>query len=105
MSGYKSQTRMDRRQKPRAFGWAAALCLALLVLFALVQVAHVHAVDSDADHCPICIVMHSAAPVAAATVAILLVRLNAPAPPLLEARAVIRYWHPTLFTRPPPSGC
>jgi hypothetical protein len=41
----------------------------------------------------------------AAAVVILLVRLNAPAPPLLEARAVIRYWHPTLFTRPPPSGC
>jgi hypothetical protein len=23
----------------------------------------------------------------------------------VEARAEVRYWHPKLFTRPPPAGC
>jgi len=43
---------------------ASLLCLLLLALFMLVQVAHVHPSGMDADHCPVCVVMHSAAPVA-----------------------------------------
>jgi hypothetical protein len=82
------------------------LCVVLLALFALVQVAHVHAVDSsDADHCPLCIMLHSAAPVAVAAAAIILVRIKTPAPVFVETRAIIRTWHPTLFNRPPPAGC
>jgi len=80
------------------------VCLALLILLTVVQVAHVHAVASDADHCPLCIVMHSAAPVAAAAAIIILVPF-ADAAPLLEVRTLTRYWHPTLFIRPPPTGC
>lgn len=97
--------RTDRRQKPNAFGWAAVLCVALVMLFTLVQVAHVHAVESDADHCPLCIMLHSAAPVTVAAAAIILVRIKTPAPVFVETRAIIRTWHPTLFNRPPPAGC
>lgn len=80
------------------------VCLALLVLLAVVQVAHVHAAAGDADHCPLCIVMHSAVPVAAAVAAIILVPFANTAP-VLQVRALTRYWHPTLFIRPPPTGC
>jgi hypothetical protein len=82
----------------------AFVCLALLALLTVVQVAHIHPLNSDADHCPVCIAMHSAAPVAALATAIVLVRIGNPAP-VVEARAVIRHWHPKLFTRPPPAGC
>ena len=80
------------------------LCLVLLALLAVVQVAHLHANSSDADHCTLCVVMHSAAPVAVASAAVVLVQMNNAAP-VFEARAVVRHWHPKLFTRPPPSGC
>jgi hypothetical protein len=38
-----------------------AVCFILLALLAVVQVAHLHSNESDADHCPLCVVMHSAA--------------------------------------------
>jgi hypothetical protein len=75
-----------------------------MALLAVVQVAHTHPLESDADHCPLCIVMHSAAPVAAAAVAVVLVQMENSVP-VFEARAAIRHWHPKLFTRPPPAGC
>ena len=90
--------------QPRRFAVATVVCLVLLALLAVVQVAHVHPLDSDADHCPLCIVMHAVAPVAVAAAVIILVQVGTPAP-LLEALAVVRPWHPTLFTRPPPVGC
>jgi hypothetical protein len=82
-----------------------ALCLILLMLLAVVHVAHAHSSDSDADHCPVCIAMHSVLPLVVMLVAVLLVRIVVAAPALLEVRAIIRYWHPNLFTRPPPAGC
>jgi uncharacterized membrane protein YqhA len=90
--------------EPRAFGAAALLCLVLLALLALVQVAHMHPMGSDADQCPLCVVMHSAAPVAVAAVLIILVSFGAAAP-LVEARVVVRRQPSRLFTRPPPAGC
>jgi hypothetical protein len=48
--------------------------------------------------------MHTAAPVAIFAAVVVLVSFGASAP-LVEARAVIRHWHPKLFTRPPPDGC
>jgi hypothetical protein len=93
---------IDRRE-PRAFGASAFLCLALLALLAVVQVAHMHPLDRDADHCSLCIAMHSAAPVAVMAAAVVLVRVGTPAP-VVEARAVVRHWHPKLYTRPPPAG-
>jgi len=94
----------DRRPKPSAFGAGALLCLALLALLVVVQVAHFHAIESDADHCQLCIAMHSAAPVAAVAAVVVLIRIQAAAQ-VYEARAVIRHWHPKLFTRPPPDFC
>jgi hypothetical protein len=75
-----------------------------MALLAAVQVAHMHPLDSDADHCSLCIAMQSAAPVAVIAVLVILVSFGAPEPQA-EARAVVRHWHPKLFTRPPPSGC
>jgi hypothetical protein len=79
------------------------VCLILLALLTVVQVAHVHTVETAADHCPLCIVMHAAAPVAVTTAAVVLVQVESAAP-VYEARSVTRYWHPQLFTRPPPNG-
>jgi hypothetical protein len=93
----------SHRRKPRAFGAAAFLCLTLLAMLAVVQVAHMHPLDQDADHCSLCIAMHSAAPVAVIAVAIVLVRIGTSAP-VVEERAVVRHWHPKLYTRPPPAG-
>ncbi len=105
MSGRWTSTRKNRpSKKRRAVPVASIVCLALLALLAVVQVAHVHPYDSDADHCPLCTVLHSAAPVAVTAAVIFLVQVGAPAP-VTEVRAVLRLWHPALFTRPPPAGC
>jgi hypothetical protein len=92
-----------RRTKPGALSLAAAVCLVLLTLLAVAQVAHVHPVDTDADHCPLCIAMHSAAPVAVAAAVVVLVEFERTAP-VYETLTISRYWHPQLFTRPPPDG-
>jgi hypothetical protein len=92
-----------RRAKPGALPVVTIVCLLLLTLLAVVQVAHVHSVDTDGDHCPLCIVMHSAAPVAITAAVVVLVQIESPTP-VFEAHTVIRYWHPQLFTRPPPDG-
>jgi len=48
--------------------------------------------------------MHSAAPVAVAAPIVVMVQIETRAL-VYQARAVTRYWHPQLFTRPPPAGC
>ena len=81
-----------------------SLCSAWRCLrsLAFVQVAHVHSVDTDADHCPLCIVLHStAAPVAAAVLVIVLVRFQAVAP-VVAIRPLGLLWRRQLFIRPPP---
>ena len=82
---------------------AMVVCLVLLALLAVLQVAHVHPLETDADHCPLCIAMHAVAPVAVAVALILLIQIGTPSP-VLEPRSVLRHWHPSLFTRPPPSA-
>lgn len=104
MTGLQTDFRRIGRRKPRAFGAAAFLCIALLAMLAVVQVAHMHPLDQDADHCSLCIAMHSAAPVAVMAAAVMLIKMGSLAP-VVEARAVIRHWHPKLYTRPPPAGC
>ena len=91
----------SRPARSRPFAVATVVCLLLLALLAVVQIAQVHPLESDSDHCPLCIVMHAVAPVAVTAAAIILVQVGTPAP-ILETRAVIRHWNPTLFTRPPP---
>jgi hypothetical protein len=48
--------------------------------------------------------MHAAAPVAITAAIIVLVQIETRAP-VLETHTVTRYWHPQLFTRPPPMAC
>ena len=44
----------------------AVLCLVLLAMLAVAQVAHLHPNQTDADHCQLCIVMHTVVPAAMA---------------------------------------
>ncbi len=93
---------MNRRTKPGILRVATVLCLVLLALFAVIQVTHNHGAGSDADHCPLCIAMHSVVPLVVMIPALGLVRIASAAPALLEVRATSRYWYLALFTRPPP---
>lgn len=102
--GIETRYRSDRRARPSAYAMLLLVCLALLAILTVAQVAHVHANASDADRCPLCIVLHAAVPVVASVAAIILVEAEVAAP-VLELRAVTRYWHPQLFTRPPPACC
>lgn len=104
MTGFQTQFRRDSRSKPRALRAAALLCLVLAALLAVIQVAHVHPVDSDPDQCTLCIAMHSAAPATVVADPVVLVRVGID-PPVFETRAAVRYWRPKLLTRPPPAGC
>lgn len=104
MTRLQTRTLGTRSDRPRIFVVVAVVCLVLLALLSVAQVAHSHQGVSDADHCPLCIVMHTAAPVAATAVLVALVQV-ATALPTLEVRGVARNWHPQLFTRPPPTGC
>lgn len=79
------------------------VCLALLALLTFIQVAHVHSVNTDADHCPICVVLHTAAPTAVAAAIIVLVQLRRFLP-LIEVRPIRSQWRRQLFIRPPPSS-
>lgn len=79
------------------------MCVVLLALLAVAQVVHTHQGVTDADHCPICIVMHTAAPVVATAALIAMVRV-AMAAPVPEVRWVTRSWHAQIFIRPPPMG-
>jgi len=105
LTAIRADVRRDRRPKSSTLGVATVVCLFLLVLLAVAQVVHTHPVDSNGDHCPLCIAMHSVVPLAVMVVVVVLVRFGAAPPVLLEVRAIIRYWYPTLFTRPPPAGC
>lgn len=102
MTGLHTWTRSDRGAKPKAQAAVIVLCLALLALLGFVQVAHVHSVDTDADHCSLCIVLHTtAAPVAAAVLVVVLVLFEAVAP-VVAIRPPGILWKRQLYIRPPP---
>ncbi len=104
MAGFRGQTRDARRSASTVFRVTTLVCLFLIALVAVAQVAHVHSNQNDALRCPLCITMHSAAPVSTTTAAIVLVQVGISVP-VLKARSAARYWHPKLFTRPPPTAC
>jgi hypothetical protein len=104
LTGIQPDFRKGSRRKPRSFGAVALLCLALVALLTLVQVAHVHAADSDPDHCSLCIALHSAAPVAVVAAVVVLVWMGSTAL-VFQPCPDLRHWRPKLFTRPPPAGC
>jgi hypothetical protein len=97
--------RSGSHAKQSALRVATVLCLVLLAFLAVAQVMHVHASASDADHCTLCVAMHSVVPLVIMLVTVVLVRIGTPALALLEVRVIVRYWRPTLFIRPPPAGC
>lgn len=103
LRGFQTFPSGKRSAKHSSLPLVTLLCLFLLTLLTAVQVVHVHQIDTDADHCPLCIVMHTAAPVSVTAAVIVLVHIVR-AVPVFEAHPVIRYWHPQLFTRPPPDG-
>ena len=82
----------------------AGLCLVLLASLAFAQVTHLHSNPTDSDHCQLCIVMHTAVPVAAAAAVVVLVQLGASAPQA-EPMVVARQLQTWLFIRPPPVSC
>lgn len=93
-----------RAPRSRKLAIMALVCLALLLLLTVVQTVHMHTRQVDADHCPLCIVLHATAPIAVTAAVILLGEMRAPAPPADERRGV-RLWFTYLFTRPPPVAC
>jgi hypothetical protein len=105
LTGIRAHSRSDLLPKPGALRVAIVVCLILFMLLAVVHVVFAHSADTDADHCPLCIVMHSVVPFLVMIVAVLLVRIEAAASVAPEFRSHVRYWHPILFTRPPPAGC
>jgi hypothetical protein len=82
----------------------AGLCLVLLVTLSFAQATHLHSSAVDADHCQLCIVMHTAAPVAPVAAAIVLVELGASAPQA-EPKFIARQRQSRVFIRPPPVSC
>ncbi len=82
----------------------AALCLVLLALLAVAQVAHLHSAPTDADHCQLCIVMHTVVPVAAAAAIVVIVQLGA-STPNVDPVVVAHKRQVRLFIRPPPVSC
>ena len=106
LGGLVSQAGAQGQRRLNAFGLSAAVCVLLLALFAIVQVAHVHPLDtdSDADHCPLCIVMHTAAPVAVAAAVVVLVEVGRQTPTLEVIPVVIRR-SSRIYIRPPPTDC
>ncbi|HTW61357.1 MAG TPA: hypothetical protein VMD55_06065 [Terracidiphilus sp.] len=100
------QARPGGRRPSQSPSWAvtAVVCLVLTAFLAVMQVPHLHTSQSEADHCPLCVVMHSTAPAAPAVAAVVLVPMGAPEPqaePILAPKK-----QPTrIFIRPPPSGC
>ena len=82
----------------------AALCLVLLAMLAVARVTHLHANETDADHCQLCIVMHTAMPAVAAAAIIVMVQLESLAI-AAEPVFILRKRQIRLFIRPPPVSC
>ncbi|MGP8253975.1 MAG: hypothetical protein ACLQHF_18250 [Terracidiphilus sp.] len=95
---------MDFRSRRSLMLAIAGLCLVLLAMLAIAQVAHQHANGTDADHCQLCIVMHTAIPAAIAAAIIVMVQLESLAP-VAEPVPVVRKRQSRLFIRPPPVSC
>jgi len=81
------------------------LTLFLLLVLAFGQVAHIHSSSADADHCSLCIVLHSAAPIAVVAPAVIVLVPLRSAVPVQKIRPVFHPWHRTQYTRPPPASC
>jgi len=100
LSGFTSQW-LRKRSRTGFLPVVAVVCLGLLAILAVAQVAHIHPDQSDADHCQLCIVMHTVVPVAAAAAVIVIVQLGASAPQA-DPIVIAHQRQIRLFIRPPP---
>jgi hypothetical protein len=104
LTALRTLFRGNGRGRQKFLPIVAAMCVVLLAFLAVAQVAHLHSSDNDADHCPLCIVMHTAVPVAAVAAAVILVQLGASAP-VAEPILIVRQRQSRIFIRPPPVSC
>ncbi len=91
----------SRRASLGMLAAVAVVCLALLALLAVAQVVHTHASSTDADHCQLCLVMHSVVPAVAAAALLLMVPVAAFVPAVERFPLPVRR-QTRLYTRPPP---
>jgi hypothetical protein len=100
------QAKQNGSGRSRYHSWAvtALVCVVLVAFLAVMQVPHLHATQNDADHCPLCVVMHSTAPAPVAVAAVVLVAVGAPAPQA-EPNVVHPERQSRIVIRPPPAGC
>ena len=92
------------RGRSTAFTVVAILCVVLLGMLAAVQVAHFHSNQTLADHCPLCVSLHPAAPAASAIAAAIMLVQIGKSTPVTEQHFIPRRRNTKLFTRPPPIG-
>ena len=102
LTAFRTHRRGGLHAGPRAWSVVSVVCLVLLALLAVVQIAHIHPTESDADHCQLCIVMHTAAPIAVMAAVVVLVQIETAAP-VFKPRTVVRYWHPQALHPSSPS--
>lgn len=88
----------------KVFSLAGVVCLLLASLLAVIQVTHIDPIGTNTNLCPVCVMLHSAAPVTPAAPVMVLVALGQ-AEAILRPLAGSRFWRPRFFTRPPPAGC
>jgi hypothetical protein len=104
LTGLQTNFRRERGARLGILQGVAMVCLVLLAMLAVAQVTHLHSNDADADHCQLCIVMHTVVPVAATAAVIIIVQLGA-STPQAEPIVVARQRQIRLFIRPPPATC
>lgn len=92
--------RANRRSSPACLA-VAVVCIVLLAMISVVQATHLHQTASEADHCALCVAMHSAAPISFVVATVVVVQLGVFAP-LVKAQAPALAWSARHVTRPPP---
>jgi len=101
LAGLRTNPHGKRGAWPGFVPAVAVLCLILLAMLAIAQVAHLHPNQTDADHCQLCIVMHTVVPAAIAAAVIVIVQLGASAPQA-DPIVIVHQRQVRLFIRPPP---
>jgi hypothetical protein len=79
------------------------LCLGLIAVLSIAQVAHCHKDAAHTDNCAICVVLQHAAPMAAAALAIVLVAVDRLAPAAFSPCRIGRSPR-ACRVRPPPAN-
>ncbi|SPE20197.1 exported hypothetical protein [Candidatus Sulfotelmatomonas gaucii] len=104
MTSHQPHSRSRQGYRQNLTPVLVGLCLILLALLSVAQVGHLHSNPTDADHCQLCIVMHTLVPVAQLATAIIMVQLGASAPKVEPTLTACQFLSP-IFIRPPPASC